>query len=235
MSYPTKTNSDTGDDQDRAHGNESQRNIGSRGSSSGDDARHGDFPPIPSTLRAYYEPILGDLNDEINRPQLIALTSCKRGEGVSTVAVQLAIYAAQSELSVLLIDCNENNPCLHLRFGIRSSIGFRDFLKNGNTLDSIHATRVNNLSIMPYGRGRILPLPKIEFEKSIDSVQSLFDLVILDLPAIADSRHTIRWAASLENLLMVISNATSPSVAAKYKQRLVHAGAKLCGIVRNLH
>lgn len=240
MSSPTQSNSNTGGDENRDHESERIHRDGTssrraRETGRKEEPRNLGNSQISSALRTYYQPILGDLNDDANRPHLIALTSCKRGEGVSTVALQLAICAAQQDLNVLLIDCNENNPNLHVSFGITSSKGFRDFLKDGNTLDSIHQTNVKNLSVMPYGRGRIMPLPITEFEKAIDLVQSEFDLMILDLPAIADSRHTTRWAASFENLLLVISNATSPSVAAKYKQRLEHAGANLCGIVRNLH
>ena len=235
MSSTTKANSGTGDDHGRdhrsAHEHETLPGQSNRQDNREDEVRENEIPRIQSTLRTYYQLILGD---EATRPHLIGLTSCKRGEGVSTVAVQLAICAAQQGTSVLLIDCNENNPSLHLAFGVNSSKGFRDFLKNGNTLDSIHATSVSDLSIMPYGRGRIVPLPKSVFENAIELVQSEFDLVILDLPAIADGRHTTRWAGSLESLLLVISNSTSPATAAKYKQRLVNAGANLCGIVRNL-
>ena len=231
MSSSTRPNSDTGDDP----GREPQRSRRSRKTRRGGIVPRGAAEEIQSTLRTYYQTILGDLDNDLNRPQLIALTSCKRGEGVSTVSLQLAICAAQQGTNVLLVDCNENNPSLHRAFGVKSSKGFRDFLKDGNTLDSIHETTVSNLSIMPYGRGRILPLPKAEFENAIESIQSEFDLLILDLPAIAEGRHTTRWAASLENLLLVIGNSISPSVAAKYKKRLENAGANLCGIVRNLN
>ena len=233
MSTSTRAESNTGDEHGRKQ--ESMRNADRTLSQSPEEEdQQVNAPQIPSALRTYYQPILGELGDEANRPHLIALTSCKRGEGVSTVAVQLAICAAQQELSVLLIDCNENNPSLHLAFGVKSSFGFRDFLKTGVALDTIHATNVDGLSVMPYGRGRIPPLPRTDFEDALESVQSEFDLLVLDLPAVSDGRHTTRWAMSLENLLLVIGNSTSPAVAAKYKQRLEHAGANLCGIVRNL-
>ena len=113
-----KSDSDNGRDQGTAdHRDPAQNEICGR------PPNRDEIPKIPSTLRAYYQPILGDLNQEPSHQQLIALTSCKPGEGVSTVATQLAICAAQQGTQVLLIDCNENNPCLHRTFGVKSAKG----------------------------------------------------------------------------------------------------------------
>jgi Mrp family chromosome partitioning ATPase len=168
-------------------------------------------------------------------PKLIGLTSCCSGEGVSTVATQLAICASRLSANVLLIDGNPNRPSLHLPFRIRSLIGFAEYLQDGNTLDSVHDSGVPHLSIMPFGKGELSPLPVAKFEKAMEPVLAEYDLVILDLPSISTGPQTVGWASAFKNLLLVISQSTATSVAAKNKRLLENAGARLAGIVQVLN
>ena len=59
----------------------------------------------------------------------VGLTSAKRGEGVTTVACSLALYAADCHgLRVLLVDGNHASPKLHSIFRIKESPGLLDLL-----------------------------------------------------------------------------------------------------------
>ena len=59
----------------------------------------------------------------------LGLTSSKRREGVTTVACNLALYAAkQHGLRVLLIDANHANPSLHKVFNVPYAPGLTDLL-----------------------------------------------------------------------------------------------------------
>ncbi len=165
--------------------------------------------------------------------KIVALTSCRPGEGVSTVAVQLGVCAAATPGNILLIDCNEQNPKLHLTFRLKATLGFPEFLQNSNTLDTVHATGVSGLSVIPFGNR---PLPSVshdKFEQALESACLEYDLVVLDLPSISESPLTVHWARSLNNLLLVVSKRIPTALAANGKRILENGGGVVSGIIEN--
>ncbi len=77
----------------------------------------------------------------------VGLTSAKRGEGVTTVACNLALYAADCHgLSVLLVDANHASPQLNSVFRIKEGPGLAELL-TGDDLQL--ADCVHDLSSQP--------------------------------------------------------------------------------------
>ena len=87
------------------------------------------------------------------RLRVLGVTSCRRGEGVSTVASQLAVAAATSgRLSVLLIDANLARPMVHRTFRVSQSPGWSDVLGDSRkTRAAIRPSRIQRLSVLPAG------------------------------------------------------------------------------------
>lgn len=82
----------------------------------------------------------------------IGLSSAKRGEGVTTVACNLALYAADCHgLRVLLVDANHANPKLHSAFRVTPSPGLVELLYEDdlNLADCIHDLASNPLECWP--------------------------------------------------------------------------------------
>lgn len=82
----------------------------------------------------------------------VGLTSAKRGEGVTTVACRLALYAADCHgLHVLLIDGNHASPKLHSVFRIKERPGLLDLLTEDGVspADCVHDLSSKTLECWP--------------------------------------------------------------------------------------
>ncbi len=81
----------------------------------------------------------------------VGLTSSKSREGVTTVACNLALYAASChDLRVLLVDANHSKPALHRIFHVPPTPGLTD-LVNGDARESdcIHEMSLRPLESLP--------------------------------------------------------------------------------------
>ena len=165
--------------------------------------------------------------------RLIALTSYRRGEGVSTIAFQLAVTAAGFPANVLLVDGNDQSPGIHQSFDIKAEQGFGEYLQSGD-LEMVRATQVSHLSVMPVGKEPLRIGPELDFERVMDPLFDEFDLVVLDLPAIGTGPSMLRWAPFLECLLLVVSQSTDTRMASNAKHLVESAGGKIRGIVQNV-
>jgi succinoglycan biosynthesis transport protein ExoP len=164
--------------------------------------------------------------------RLLALTSFNRQEGVSTVASQLGITAAFGSAKVLLIDANEDHPSLHVAFNLNGHRGFTDYVRD-ESLDVICPTQIPNLSVMPFGVPPFEARLGMQFESLMEPVLELFDLVILDLPAISSGQTMLRWAPFLDCLILVVCPTTTAQMASNADCLVRNAGGTFCGVVQN--
>ena len=97
---------------------------------------------------------LRELLEESGKTSLvIGITSCESGEGVSTVAMNLAKAAAQMlDLEVVLLDAHGSRPSLDHTVGVSRAPGLGDYL-NGTALlsDCLWGTRLDRLTLLPAG------------------------------------------------------------------------------------
>lgn len=202
---------------------------------SGRSKRIHKFKRIPTLLGSHYKKALANLGwrKGTDGSRLVALTSCNGSEGVSTVASQMAICAARHPAKVLLIDANDRNPTQHVTFNADPMIGFFDYIEFGNSLDSLQPTLVPNLWVMPCGSSAIASLEPGKINSALETLQSEFDLVIVDLPAISEEPNTITLAPVLNHLVVVVSQSTSQVLLLNTKRILENAGAKISGIIQN--
>ena len=78
-----------------------------------------------------------------NPPQVIAVTSSRAGEGVSTVASNLALAVARKRNQrVLLVEANSLHPSAHKIFGIKVAPGLTDVVAEGKgQITSVNSSR----------------------------------------------------------------------------------------------
>ena len=108
-------------------------------------------------VREYCEAILDHLpwpaRESVQPLRTLGITSCYRGEGVSTIAAHLAATAASwGEGRVLLVDCNLGRPAASRMLGVDPRPGLADYLHDGEGLaEGIQAAPVPNLFVLPAG------------------------------------------------------------------------------------
>ena len=117
---------------------------------------------------------------------VLGVTSCGRGQGVTTVAVNLAIVAARNGTRrVLLIDSNSQNPGVAKCLELRPPAGFAEVL-SGDTLlgETLQPTSIDGLSILTSGSGTKKlgsDFSVAEFSTLLDELRTEFELISLRL------------------------------------------------------
>lgn len=195
---------------------------------------------VPKPLREAYQTVLARLPwpGGAGAPLLrtIGLTSSQSGEGVTTVAAQLAATAAMgSKHRVLLVDANLARPQLHRVFSLPLSPGLSEVLRDSSMAAGIGASVVPRLSVLPAGRApdRGL-LDTVELSDALETMRGGFDLVVFDLPAVTESSFALRMARLLDGVVLVVeAERVAREVAERAKQLLVGVNAQLLGAVLN--
>ena len=194
-------------------------------------------------VRQHYEMLLQRLpwpaGGASAAPRTIGLSSCRSGEGVSTVAAHLAIAAAAfGDYPVLLVDANFARPCVPRIFGVRGRPGLAEAIRELSACRGPAAFRGGQSFLVGGRDGRpavtgVFAAPAME--GLIKELAGEFDLVVVDLPAVDRARpRRLPMAGRLDGIVLVLEAGRAPCEAAqRVSDLLVRAGAHLLGVVLN--
>jgi protein-tyrosine kinase len=170
----------------------------------------------------------------------IGVTSCNRGAGVSTVAANLAVAAAQTcERPVLLLDLSGTRATLSTRLAASGDLGLREALApDSQPRQCVKSSPIPNLSLLAMnevGTPKALSTDGHQVNKLLSELEPDFDLIVVDLPP-TDSGLCFAVAGRLNGVLLVIeAQRTRNDTAIRAKQRLIHANAAILGVILNKH
>ena len=193
------------------------------------------------------------------RLRTLGVTGSTAGEGVSTVAAQLAAAAASSGGGeVLLVDANFARPSVQRTLGVNLGPGLTDLLvgdehlvkafqssrvadvfslRGGQLWATFQPTPVAGLFALAAGRSSIRPARSYywaDLVQVIDTVQKLFDLVVVDMPSVDRLSSTLQLAGSLDGVLLVVAaDRVRWSVAQRTTDLLSEVNARLLGAILN--
>jgi len=168
----------------------------------------------------------------------LGITSCHRGDGVSTVTSHLAVAAATAGgLPVLLVDANLGRPMVHRIFPVTQSPGWSEVLSDppGMSL-AIQPSGVKNLSVLPAGRPNQQNWPSnvSAISTALKRFATDFELIIFDLPAVGQTDAAIRLAGLLDGVLLIVeAERVRQEVARRTRELLRRANVNLLGAVLN--
>ena len=169
----------------------------------------------------------------------IGITSCYSGEGVSTVAAQLAVTAASSgEHRVLLADANFARPSTERTFALEPGPGLGEVLLRGEDLSSlVRPSSVANLSVLTAGQLNGESSPAYDAGSLggvIEALKDAFDLAVFDLPAACQPGSVFRLAGLLDGVVLVVeAERVRWEVAQRTVEQLTRANVCLLGAVLN--
>ena len=143
----------------------------------------------------------------------IGFTGAVFGEGASTLALGTSLsLAAIDQGPVLLVDANWLRPSLTTDAAVGSGRGLSDVLRGEAHLNQV---------LVPTGRARLsfLAAGPVDGQRpSLDSLPAFLDealtafsAVVVDLPpALAGDSVVLPWAASLQQLFVVVRSGVTP-------------------------
>jgi Mrp family chromosome partitioning ATPase len=170
--------------------------------------------------------------------QSFGITSSTSGEGVTTIAAQMAISAAGLlGKRTVLVDCNSTRPAVHRTFRTALAPGLRDAIGDPAAAGQfVRQSVVEHLWLLTAGDGRGDVTPawaSPNFARLLDELRGQFELVLVDLPP-ATREATAGIGAMLDGVLLVVeAEAVRWEVAQSTAASLAGADVNLLGVVMN--
>jgi Mrp family chromosome partitioning ATPase len=164
-----------------------------------------------------------------------------RNAGVTTVAANLALRAAELQLGpVLLVDATPTGSWLVKKWGLSAGPGLAQLLSGeasyGECLQNGPAPQLEVLTAGTVARGQTSVLELGAVEALLAEACTDHRLVIVDLPAADQLNQMLLLARQLDQVLMIVrSESTRKGDAQRVGDRLLDDGVPLAGAVLNRH
>jgi uncharacterized protein involved in exopolysaccharide biosynthesis/Mrp family chromosome partitioning ATPase len=166
-----------------------------------------------------------------HKPKLLAVTSCGRGAGVTTVASGLAACLSQTgDGNVLLVDMTQEKAAAQQFSNGQSVYGLHEAL-----YDADRTQVQDNLFVVTErtdGDTRPRNLPR-QFTQLVPKLKaSNYDYIIFDMPPISQTSVTPRLASFMDQVLLVIeSEKTDREVVRQANALLTGSKASVCAVL----
>jgi capsular exopolysaccharide synthesis family protein len=141
-------------------------------------------------------------------PRSILVTSCRPGEGKTTVAVNLAMSTAKLGKRVLLVDADMRKPSIHRAFRINPGPGLASCLAGeANWLSVRRHSGVEDVHLLPAGEptpGAADLLSGERLSLLLREAEEIYDLVVVDAPALFINASDAKLLARQVNGVIVV-------------------------------
>ncbi|HEY5797601.1 MAG TPA: Wzz/FepE/Etk N-terminal domain-containing protein [Bosea sp. (in: a-proteobacteria)] len=168
----------------------------------------------------------------------IGVTSVVPGEGATTLAIGLAMAAAEAGQHVLLIDAVRENPSISRWAAYVSRTWLqREAAPEGQSFDDVVQVQAG-LDILPLAAGagdEARLMGPNWLDDSLSAAEASYDLVIVDLPSLVGGPQVRAAAQTLDGFLLVVKwGATESELVRQAFQSAGQARQKFIGTVLNI-
>jgi len=168
---------------------------------------------------------------------VLLVSSPGRGEGKTLTAANLALAMAQEhQRRICLVDADLRQPQLHRLFGLPDGPGLSDILAGDASLaDASVALDEYHITIVPAGHASAHPaelLGTTAMRRTIESLRSTFDTVIVDAPATAPLADVSILTPLVDGVVLVVRAGITSKPAIHDAVGTIEGG-KLLGLVLN--
>lgn len=175
---------------------------------------------------------------EIDKKQVLIVSSAAPGEGKTTITFNFALTLALAGHKVLLVDGDLRRGNVHNYLQVPRDNGFAEVLQGQAELsDVLQDTPLDNLKAITSGKlpsnpGELLIGPIVG--KFIDEARKQFDFVVFDCPPLTAIDDTFSLANLADGLLFVVmSGQTSMRFAKSSLSAVAQRGATILGVILN--
>ena len=165
----------------------------------------------------------------------ILVTSSKFKEGKTTIATSLAEMLADNTYKTLIIDGNSENPTLHTIYRLMNEDGFFS-LTHGmeRECDAVQNTENEFLDILTAGRCNSTSFDKTRFDKCIDQLKNLYDVIIIDSSSLSVGSNTLALASYADAVILVVESLRIRwQTVQRSIEQMKNVNANLLGVVIN--
>lgn len=172
-------------------------------------------------------------------PQTILITSSQPSEGKTTTAINTAITLAQSDVDVVIIDCDLRRPRIHSHFGLDNSRGLTNYLSGDKNTENLLRTYEDLPRLKVVTSGPIPPNPaellsSNEMRNLLRFLSGKFKHVIIDSPPAISFTDAAILSTQVDGVVLVaMANKSSIHLMRQFKQRVQNLGARIYGVVLN--
>ena len=178
------------------------------------------------------------------RVQCLMVVSPRSGDGRTRTAVNMAVGAAQSSRSVLLVDADLSEPDVARLLGLDESAGLKGILAGtASFADVVQPAGSDGLNVITagsitagstsHGMGHPL-LASAAMSRFLAAARERYDLVVIDTPPMTVSSDSLALAAQVDGIVLVIdARRTRQRMLTASLRRLTVAGGSVVGIVLN--
>jgi Mrp family chromosome partitioning ATPase len=206
-----------------------------------------DTPPVldPAFADAYHF-VVASLEHELAGVggKSVAMTSVGPGDGRTSTALQIANAALQENRKILLIDADVRVRHLSKLFGAVEATGGNGQgppESNGRSADASEYL----YRLVSTNSGMVLPVAAnpadsshpggsydaVDVRHAVRSIGELFDLVLIDAPAVLVSSNALGVAGQADGVVLVVSHRVSLSHLRDVRERLAFVRTPLIGYV----
>ncbi|MFB1080041.1 GumC family protein [Photobacterium damselae] len=168
--------------------------------------------------------------------QVYVVTSATAQEGKSSIATLVA-KALAVDSKVLLIDMDLRSSQLTQSLGCTEILGLTDLLSQQLSVkDAItHTQSIDFLSVgQEANQSPLITLTNKNLEKVFTELRQLYDFIIIDTPAVLDSKDAILTSKHADKVLFVTaSNYNSSNICVSAIDLLKQYGSQVVGCVLN--
>lgn len=171
-------------------------------------------------------------------PRMIGVTSVLPGEGVTTLAIGLAMAAAESGKQVLLIDAVPENPSISRWVAglscVRHRLGAHPESEAFDDIVQVQA-ELHVLPLAERSEGEARLMRRGWLDDILNAAETPYDLVIIDLPSLVAGSQVRAAAQSLDGFLLVVKWGETKSELVQQAFRSAgQARHKFVGTVLNM-
>ena len=172
-------------------------------------------------------------------PQTILVTSSQPSEGKTTTAINTAITLAQSDVDVIIVDCDLRRPRLHTHFGLENTQGLTNYLSGDKNTENLIRVFPDLPRLKIITSGPIPPNPaellsSNEMRNLLQFLTGRYKHVIIDSPPAISFTDAAILSTLVDGVVLVaMANKSSIHLMRQFKQRVSTIGARIYGVVLN--
>ena len=196
---------------------------------------------LPFSIKEAYKTLRTNVMFSLpgNESKCLGVVSADRGDGKSSISINLAISLAQIGKRVIIVDCDLRLPTISSKLGIEEKTGLSNFL-SGNIEDQNELIkRSDKYGIDVITSGDIPPDPTTllgseQMGNCIKLLKEYYDYIILDFPPITIVSDAVILSNNVDGYLIVVRHYSSEyKKIAETVRQMKFASAKILGVVYN--